>query len=70
MDEPCNEIYMFDQGNPVTLAEFHKKQIISEIFGVGREKIKYSGSKDKVAITIQYISVENLQKNYQKNMEI
>jgi FkbM family methyltransferase len=32
MDEPCNEIYMFDQGNPVTLAEFHRKQIISEIF--------------------------------------
>ena len=43
---------------------------IAEILRIHKNNIKYSGAKDKVAITTQYISIENLKGPQRKNFEI
>lgn len=45
-------------------------QTIADHFHIPRKKISYCGNKDKIAITTQYISIENLNHNLRKDFEL
>lgn len=65
-----NKIYYYFKLTKTDYTQFKALDMISKVFNISRKEIHFAGTKDKVGVTTQIISLARINKNnFEKNLE-